>query len=143
MTESTDFKKRAAAAEEELATVRPEVDSSDDEAQPTTTSQQITALDRDESSSKIVLNAEMDRYLSLQTSMALPMPPGAAQAAFLYQLPQRESKFNDAFSAATEGFRCVNDLARSHTNKSCTSSKHLNIPNYVKDMTARSRHRFS
>lgn len=142
VAEGMDFKQRAVSAEEELATMRPESSGSDsDKEQPEM--KQVTAQDRDESSSKTVLNLEMDRYLSLQTSMPPPLPRAAAEAVYLYQFPQQESKFTDALSAATEGIRCadlVTRIPRSHGTR--PTSTQLNIPNYVREISSRSAARY-
>ena len=162
--ECTDYKQRAAAAEEELAVAaavaRPEGgdrSSSDDEGAANNNSSsgdgggQITALDRQESSSRRVLHTEMDRYLSLHGCMALPLPPNAAQAALLYQLPQRDSQFGGAFSAASEGLRCVDSVSRGTSAAGKTpgsGSRLLNaqggiVPSYVTGLNIRTRHRFA
>jgi hypothetical protein len=93
----------------------------------------------------------MDRYLSLHGCMALPLPPNAAQAALLYQLPQRDSQFGGAFSAASEGLRCVDSVSRGTSAAGKTpgsGSRLLNaqggiVPSYVTGLNIRTRHRFA
>ena len=101
MVECQNWKVRATAAEEELAVLRKASEDSDVEHDKSGPESKVTATERQESSSRRVLNQEMERYLSLERSLATPVLAHCALDS-VWKYTARESQFSAYFDIATE-----------------------------------------
>jgi hypothetical protein len=101
MVECNQWKQRASAAEEELAVLRSAAVAAgeDDRAGPES---DATAAEREERSTRRVLNREMERFLTLERSLATPiLAQTALDSAWKYTARGGESLFGSYFAVAS------------------------------------------
>jgi hypothetical protein len=103
--EITDWKARALSSEKtarEATEINESILKSDKDGKQPDVGTAMPPVMSVESATRRILNEEMERYLSLERSSAVPVLARADNNAFAWQYQPRESSFGDYFDVANE-----------------------------------------